>query len=392
MARVLDLKHRLGLFEDPFRRCSGADPDTPARRSVRRAAARDAAVRALVLLQNRGGVLPLPPSPGRIALIGPLADARDEMLGPWAGAGRGDEAIDLLAGLRAASPDATIDHVRGVPIEEDDASGIDAAVAAADRADHIVLCLGEAAWMSGEAASRAGMDLPGRQAELAAAVLSVGKPVVVLLFSGRPIVMPEVFAKAAAVVACWFPGSEAGHAIAALLTGDADPSAGLAVTWPREVGQVPIAYSVRSGGRPENREDKYTSKYLDVANSPQFTFGHGLTYTSFTLGDPVVSGSGPYVVEASVTNTGARPGVATVFLFIRDPVASVARPVLELLRFQKAELGPGESRSLRLQLARHDFAFLGPDLRPVVESGTIELHVGFSADPDALRGARLTLD
>ena len=155
------------------------------------------------------------PGPGRIALIGPLADAAGEMLGPWAGAGRGDEAVGVLDGLRAALPDAAITHVAGVPIEADAPDGIAEAVAAARAADHVLLCLGEAAWMSGEAASRARIDLPGRQAELAAAVLATGTPVVVLLFSGRPLAMPEVFAGAAAILACWFPGTEAGHAVAA---------------------------------------------------------------------------------------------------------------------------------------------------------------------------------
>ena len=219
-----------------------------------------------------------------------------------------------------------------MPIEGGTPAGIAAAVAAA-RADQVILCLGEAAWMSGEAASRARIDLPGRQAELAAAVLATGKPVTVLLFSGRPIAMPEVFASAAAVVACWFPGSEAGHAVADLLTGATAPTAGLAVTWPRDVGQVPIAYSVRSGGRPENPADKYTSKYLDLPNTPQFPFGHGLAYTELRPDRPVVTVGRPHHRRDHGPPTSARaPGATTVFLFIRDPVASVARPVLELKR------------------------------------------------------------
>jgi beta-glucosidase len=255
----------------------------------------------------------------------------------------------------------------------------------------VVLCLGEAAWMSGEAASRARIDLPGRQALLAEAVLALGRPVVVLLFSGRPIVMPEVFADAAAVVACWFPGSEAGHAVADLLTGRAAPSAGLPVTWPRDVGQVPIGYSVRPGGRPENPADKYTSKYLDVPNSPQFAFGHGLGYTRFTLADPVATAGEPVVVEVVVGNAGARAWAATVFLFIRDPVASVARPGLELKRFRRVALEAGAETTVRFELVREDFGFPGADLAPTVEPGEIELHVGFSADPEALRGTRFTL-
>ena len=299
-----------------------------------------------MLLQN-DGALPLPAAPGRIALLGPLADAPGEMLGPWAGTGRGDEAVGVLEGLGAALPGASIEHVPGVAIAGGGGDGIAAAVAAAARAERVILCIGEAAGMSGEAASRARIDLPGHQAALAAAVLGAGRPVIVLLFSGRPLVMPEVFERAAAVLACWFPGSEAGHAVAALLTGAASPSAGLAVTWPRDVGQVPIAYSARSGGRPENPDDHYTSKYLDLPNSPQFPFGHGLGYTSFAVGEPRVAVGEGVEVEASVTNTGPRAGATTLFLFIRDPVASVARPVLELRRFAKVALAAGESRRVR---------------------------------------------
>ena len=175
------------------------------------------------MLLTNDGTLPLAPSPGRLALIGPLADAPAEMLGPWAGAGRPDEAVGVLEGLRAALPDAAITHVEGVPIEADAPDGIAEAVAAARAADTVVLALGEAAWMSGEAASRARIDLPGRQAELADAVLATGNPTVVLLFSGRPLAMPEVFANAAATLACWFPGTGAGTAVARLLTGEDSP-------------------------------------------------------------------------------------------------------------------------------------------------------------------------
>jgi beta-glucosidase len=391
VARVLALKARLGLFEDPYRRVEGPDPETPGRLAARRAAAREAGARSIVLLQNRDEALPLPAAPGRIALIGPLADAQGEMLGPWAAAGRGDEAIGVLAGLRRALPAAEIGFAGGVPIEDDAPDGIAAAVALAEASDHVLLCIGEAAWMSGEAASRARIDLPGRQAALASAVLGTGKPVIVLLFSGRPIVMPEVFAEAAAVLACWFPGSEAGAAVADVLTGRTAPSAGLPVTWPREVGQVPIGYGDRSGGRPENPADKYTSKYLDLPNSPQFAFGHGLGYTRFGLGTPVVTPGEPTVVEAVVGNEGARAGAATVFLFIRDRVASVARPVLELRRFQRVALGPGEETRVRFALARADFGFLDAALQPTVEPGEIEIHLGFSADPDALSSTRFTL-
>jgi len=392
VARVLDLKDRLGLFDDPYRRrAADAVPETPSILTRRRALARETAGRSLVLLQNRGTVLPLPARPGRIALLGPLADAGIEMLGPWSAAGERDEAVSVLAGLRAALSEAVIEHVEGVTLEGGDTAGIAAAVAAADAADHVILCLGEAAGMSGEAASRARIDLPGQQAQLAEAVLSRGKAVVVLLFSGRPIAMPEVFDKAAAVVACWFPGSEAGHAVADLLIGRIDPSARLAVTWPRHVGQVPIAYSVRSGGRPEKPAEKYTSKYLDLPNSPQLAFGHGLSYVPFSIAEPVVAVGDAILVTTVVTNDGDRPGATPVFLFIHDPVASVARPVLELKRFERVELEAGGRRELTFRLERADFAFADAKLEPVVEPGEIEVYVGFSAERAGLRGTRFSL-
>lgn len=392
VARVLDLKQRLGLFEDPCRRCAGPDPETPARQAERRAAARAAATRSITLLRNPHALLPLRAEPARVALIGPLADAAGEMLGPWAGAGRGEEAVSVLAGLRAAWPGASITHSPGVAIDGGGAQGIAAAVAAAKDAECVILCLGEAAYMSGEAASRARLDLPGRQGQLARAVLATGRPVVILLFSGRPLILPEEFDRAGALLACWFPGSEAGHAIADLLTGVSAPSAGLAVSWPRAVGQLPMAFSERSGGRPENPDDKYTSKYLDIANSPLFPFGYGLSYTRFDLSGPVVTGSERISVEAEVVNTGARAGETTVFLFMRDRVASIARPTLELRRFIRVALEPGQKQLVHFELARDDFAFPGKDLRLVVEPGEIEIHLGFSADRGSLRSATFTLD
>jgi beta-glucosidase len=390
--RVLAFKDRLGLFDDPYRRRSPSAVDAPVITDRARARARTAAGRSLVLLKNTPAVLPLPSQPGRIAIIGPLADAGREMIGPWSGAGRGEEAVSVLAGLRAALPDVHIDHVAGVPLVGGDTSGIATAVEAATKADHVILCLGEAAAMSGEAASRARIDLPGHQAELADAILATGKPVAVLLFSGRPIAMADVFERAAAVVACWFPGTEAGTAIADVLAGHVNPSAKLAITWPRHVGQVPIFYGARPSGRPMNPLDKYTSKYLDMPNDPQFPFGHGLSYTAFSLTDPRVTSGETITVETSVSNEGARAGRTTVFLFIRDPVASLSRPVLELKRFETVALEAGERRVVGFRLTRNDFAFLDLTLEPLVESGEIEIHVGLSADRSGLKSAELRLD
>ena len=238
-----------------------------------------------MLLTNRGGVLPLARTAARIAVLGPLADARAEMLGPWAAAGRPEDMVTILEGLRAAFPDREIRHAPGVEIDGDDTGGIPAALDLARAADVVVLCLGEARAMSGEAASRGRPDLPGRQAELAKAVLDLGKPVVVTLSSGRPLMVPWLFERADAVLATWFLGSEAGHAVGDVLSGRHNPTGRLPVSWPVDVGQIPIFYAQRPTGRPANPDDHYTSKYLDLPVDPLFPFGHGLSYTRFAYRD-----------------------------------------------------------------------------------------------------------
>jgi beta-glucosidase len=268
------------------------------------------------------------------------------MLGPWASAGRGENAVSILEGLKAALPQCRIDHATGVDIAGEDTDRISAAVDLCAGAEVVVLCLGEAAAMSGEAASRTDLGLPGRQRALAEAVLELGKPVAVVLSSGRPLTLPWLFERADAVLATWFLGSEAGHAIADVLTGRFNPSGRLPVSWPRDVGQAPIFYSQRLTGRPTQAGVKYTSSYLDVPATPQFAFGHGLSYSRFAVLDlscnPSLVKAGEHV-EASVTirNESEADGEATVFLFVRDPVASVARPGLELKGVRKIVLAAG---------------------------------------------------
>jgi beta-glucosidase len=384
--RVFALKDRLGLFDDPYGIRSGPVPSPAEHKAV----ARESAVRSLVLAKNRGDLLPLSPQFKRIAVIGPLADAPSEMLGPWSAAGVGAAAVSVLAGLRTALPAADIVHVAGTSISGD-ADTIAEAVAAARSADCVILCVGEAALMSGEAASRSHLDLPGRQQELADAVIAAGKPVIAVVFSGRPLAIPRLAAAAGALLLAGFPGSEAGNAIADVLTGNANPSGHLAVTWPRDVGQVPIAYDARPTGRPENPADKYTSKYLDVPNSPEFPFGHGLSYSAFRTSDPKVTVADSVTVEISVTNESERAGTTTLFLFVHDTIASVSPPLLELKRFLSLTLSPREGRRVSFTLERKDFAFLDANLQPVVEPGDFDVYVGFSADPMQLRSASFRL-
>ncbi len=385
--RVLQLKEKLGLFEDPFRRGS-ARTGGPAAAKARAELARGLARRAIVVLTN-DHVLPLSPTLRRIALAGPLADARAEMLGPWALAGSAADPVAIREGLAAALPEAEITVSPGVSISGADMSGIAAAQEACRNAELILLCLGEAANMSGEAASRANPGLPGAQGALADAIFDLGVPVVALISSGRPLTIPSIVEKARAVVATWFLGAEAGNAIADVLTGQFNPTGRLPVTWPRDVGQVPIFFAARPSGRPADPGDPYTSKYLDMPVEPQFYFGHGLSYCRFTLTNLRASKAAfkrgdELTIEVDVSNEGPAAGEATVFLFARDVVASVARPLLELKGVGKIALRPGEGGTVSFKLAAAALAFPGNDLTPVLEPGEFLLLAGQSADPRGL--------
>ncbi len=387
--RVLTLKERLGLFDDPYRRGAAAAPD-PSEMAARRALAREAARRAIVVLTN-SSILPLAESARRIAVVGPLADARLDMRGSWAGAGDVNDPVTVIEGLRAALPERQIVFARGVAIDSEDVSGIAEAVEACRSADVVIMCLGEAAAMSGEAASRGDPGLPGRQRELAEAVLDLGKPVAVLLSSGRPLIVSWLAPRVDALVATWFLGNEAGGAIADVLTGRFNPTGRLPVTWPFAIGQAPIFYGALPSGRPFDPKDHFTSKYLDMPVDPLFPFGHGLSYSRFTLenfqiGAERFKAGDEIAVSVDVVNEGARAGEATVFLFIHDVVASVSRPLLELKGVAKVSLGAGERGAARFSLPASAFAFPGFDYRPTLESGRFELSVGLSAD----RGTLLT--
>jgi beta-glucosidase len=396
--RVLTLKERLGLFDDPYRR--GATPEPAEAFTHRRQLARAVGARAIVMLKNDKETLPLAASLRRLAVVGPLADAPAEMSGPWWGAADREGEVSVVAGLRAILGASKVLHAPGVAIDSDDASGIEAALHLCATADAILLCLGEAATMSGEAKSRAYLDLPGKQRRFAEAVFehahALGKPVIVVLFSGRALPVPWLVEKADAVLAAWFLGSEAGNAIGDVLTGRVSPSGRTPVTWPRAAGQIPIFFGERNGGRPANPADPYTSKYLDVPNEPLFPFGYGLTYGRFALTNLRVT---PLEVEdidtmqisVDVRNEGARAAQETVFLFTHDKIASVARPLLELKGFAKIELQPGEAGTVTLSLRASELRFLGIDLEPVFEPGEVEILVGPCADRLQLLSAAVRL-
>ncbi|MDE2050819.1 MAG: glycoside hydrolase family 3 C-terminal domain-containing protein, partial [Gammaproteobacteria bacterium] len=346
--RVLALKARLGLFEDPYGR--GAAPESAAALTQRRRLARDIGARSIVLLSNRDDALPLSRGIRRLALIGPLADAPAEMRGPWWCAAPPEAQVSVLAGMRAALPQTQILHAGGVDIGGPEESGIAAAAELCDGADAVLLCLGEAATMSGEAASRAHPGLPGRQRELAEAVLRRAgartTPVIAALFCGRPLVVPWLAQRASALLAAWFPGSEAGHALADVLTGRASPSGRTPITWPRAVGQIPLYFAQRSSGRPLDPTGPFASRYIDESNEPLFPFGHGLTYGRFGLGNlrlapESATASDTVEVSVDVENHGGRRAEETVFLFTRRLKSSVAPAVLELHGVGKITLDPG---------------------------------------------------
>ena len=396
--RVLVLKERLGLFEDPYRR--GKSPESPAARTQRRQLARQIATRSIVLLKNEGDVLPLGQLARRLAVIGPLANTSAEMRGVWWGAATPEGQVTVLEGLRSAFPQAEILHSEGVEIESADFSGIAGGVDHCAVADAIILCLGEAAVMSGEASSRAHLGLPGIQRRLAEAVFERAQasaiPVIVILFSGRPLVVPWLVERADALLAAWFLGSEAGNAIADVLTGQASPSGRTPVTWPRASGQVPIFFSERPSGRPFDAQDKFTSKYLDVANEPLFPFGFGLTYGRFEFSNLRLSSNAigiddAITIQVDVVNRGAREAQETVFLFTHDKVASVSRPKLELKGFGKISLAPGETGAVTLSLRASELCFLDMRLESVFEPGEVEILVGPCADRTQLLAASIQL-
>jgi beta-glucosidase len=389
--RVLHAKYRMGLFADPYRYC--ADPTREQARTLtaeNRQAAREVARESLVLLKNEGGVLPLPKTVGTVAAIGPLADSRWAMLGNWGGAGRPEDAVTPLQGLREVLGESRVLYAKGADFDGSDTSGFDQAVAAAKQADVVLLFVGEAANMSGEAKSRSSIDLPGVQQQLVEAIKATGKPVVAVVFSGRPLTLEPLHAAVPSIVEAWFPGVEGGHAIADVLFGDYDPAGRLPATFPRSIGQVPIYYAHRNTGRPltfdkNGKPSEYTSHYLDIANTPLYPFGYGLSYTTFRYGGLKVkkariSASDEQTVEVTVTNTGKREGDEVAQLYLRDDVASVTRPVRELHGFRRVHLKPGEKRTLSFVLKPDDLALWNAQMRRVVEPGTFTVFAGGSSD------------
>ena len=385
--RILYVKMALGLFDNPYRSISEEAERSRIATPAHRALAREAAGRSIVLLQN-SGILPLDPAKRqKIALIGPFGEDRANLSGLWSFYGDKGKGVDIAAGLRAAMADpALLSIAKGCDIMAPIDGGIAQAVEAARSADIILLALGESQDMSGEAQSRTVIELPPPQQALADAVAATGKPAIVLLRHGRALALHGSVGSAQAVLATWFLGSEAGHAIADILFGRVDPSAKLPVSFPWESGQEPFFYDRKSTGRPviDNRTE-YRARYMTTDNSARYPFGHGLSYTKFALdnlklSDTALRWDRAIEVTARLINKGDRRGSEVVQLYIRDRVASRTRPVRELKRIERVTLGAGESKTVRFSLSRSDLQFVGQGNRIISEPGLFDLWLGQSSE------------
>lgn len=405
---VLEAKFKLGLFEDPFKYCNEERAKTEIYTTENRAAARDAATKSFVLLKNEGNVLPLKKS-GKIALIGPLANSKVNMPGTWAVSADLSKAISVKQGLEEAlAGKAELIYAVGSNLVEDpkyqeratmfgreiprdnrpEEEIIREAVAAASSADVVVAALGESSEMSGESSSRTDIKIPAIQHRLLKALLATGKPVVLVVFNGRPLDLSWENENVPAILNVWFGGSEAGHAIADVLFGDVNPSGKLSVTFPRNVGQIPIYYNHFNTGRPLQKGawfQKFRSNYLDVPNEPLYPFGYGLSYTNFDISAPKLSKttmtpSENITVTVDVRNTGSKAGEEVVQLYIRDMVGSIIRPVKELKGFQKIMLKAGESKTLTFTITEETLKFYNAELKHVAEPGDFKVFVGNSSE------------
>jgi beta-glucosidase len=382
---VLTLKYLAGMFDHPF-----TNPDrvnhaelTPANVS----AARTSADRSMVLLENRNHALPLSSSVHSVAVVGPLADNASDQLGPDQPIGYDvtkGKVVSVLGGIKAAVPNATVTTAPGCDPNCTSTSGFDNAVTDAKNADVTVVVLGEPAADSGEASSRSDIGLPGQQLALVQAIAATGKPYVVVLMNGRPLTIPWLADNAPALLEAWYPGTEGGDAVADVLFGRVNPGGKLPMSFPRNVGQIPISYNELPTGRPADPNNKYTSKYLDVPNTPQYPFGYGLSYTTFSMSNlklstTSVSPSGSLTVSASVTNTGSVMGDDVAQLYLHESDTSVLQPVRRLEGFKRLTLAPGQTRTVSFRLGSQELGFYNAEGKFSVEPGPFDVWVGDSS-------------
>ncbi|HET6877924.1 MAG TPA: glycoside hydrolase family 3 N-terminal domain-containing protein [Jatrophihabitans sp.] len=382
---VLRLKYLAGMFAHPY-----VDPTRVQHAELTKAnlaAARAMADESSVLLRN-DNALPLPQSTSSIAVVGPLADDAADQLGPDVPIGQNtiaeNHTVTVLHGIKNAVPNATVTYAQGCDATCTSDAGFPAAVAAANAAQRTVVVVGEPASYSGEASSRSRLGLPGKQLELVKKIAATGLPYVVVLMNGRPLTIDWLATHAPGLLEAWYPGTEGGNAVADVLFGSVNPSGKLPMSFPRDVGQIPIYYDQLPTGRPADPNNKYTSKYLDVPNTPQYPFGYGLSYTSFKFSNLRVSPSpvsphGVVTVRADITNTGSRAGADVAQLYIRDKVASILQPVRRLDGFHRVNLAPGKTRTVTFHLRRPQLGFYDNAGRFVVEPGRFDVWVGDSS-------------
>jgi beta-glucosidase len=399
--RILRVKFRAGLFDHPYVDQSKIPSLTL--QPADRAAERKAAGESMVLLKNDNGTLPISPSKS-VAVIGPLGDDQHDMLGPWWGQGQDADAVSVYSGIKTQDPNTTF--VAGCTMSNQDLAdpahecasdaGFGAAVAAAQAADQVVVAVGETREMSGEAESRSNIDLPGLQQQLIDQIAALHKPFAVVLFNGRPLTLGQVVASSPAILEAWFPGIEAGNAVADVLFGKVNPGGHLPVTFPQSVGQVPIYYNHEPTGRPCDVTQKYNSRYRDIPTcAPLFPFGFGLSYTTFSVSNLRLSSSsmsrhGSVTATVNVKNTGGRTGDDVVQLYIHDPVASISQPVRRLRGFQRVTLAPGQSKDVQFRLDATDVGFYDNFGRFRVEPGEIDVYAGDSSAADEEKSFTVT--
>ncbi|MDZ7776963.1 MAG: glycoside hydrolase family 3 C-terminal domain-containing protein [Bacteroidales bacterium] len=387
---VLKLKADLGLFDDPYRYLDEQREKETVLSEEHMEHALDAAKKSLVLLKNEPlegeKILPLQNAKNKtIALIGPLGDNKEDMTGTWWASADIESIVTVKEGLEKRYPDVEIITVKGADTEGEDTSGFKEALKAAELADVVIMAIGENKLQSGEAASRTEIDLPGKQKDLVKAIHKTGKPIISVVFAGRPLAINWMEENIPAILYAWHPGTRAGDAVAEVLSGDYNPSAKLVTTFPRNTGQIPLYYNAKNTGRPFDADNKYTSKYLYTPNEPLYPFGYGLSYTDFEYSDIDISNKtlkpgGKLTATITLTNTGDVAGKEVVQCYIRDLVGSVTRPVKELKGFEMVELQPGESAEVSFTITPAMLKFYNQQMEYVAEEGDFKLFIGTSSE------------
>ncbi|SEM51352.1 beta-glucosidase [Paenibacillus sp. cl141a] len=381
--RILTLKFKLGLFDDPYRYINIEREKKAHLKPEYRQLAREAAQKSMVLLKN-DDILPLKKDIKSVAVIGPFAD-NCRILGPWSGLGKPDEAVTVKQGLIKKLGNAVkVTAAAGCDYSSNDVSGFQDALEAAASSEVVILAMGEEDHMSGEAGSRAYLTLPGVQPKLVEEVLKLGKPTVLVLFNGRPLELKWYHEHVPAILEAWFPGTEGGNAVADLLFGDVNPSAKLTMSFPYTVGQVPVYYNCLNTGRPKGHEDndfRFLSKYLDIPNAPYYPFGYGLSYTEYTYSDAALTGNtltpgGCVKAKVTVQNTGDYAGEEIVQMYVRDLWGSSSRPLLELKGFKKIHLAPGEKAKVEFEIEPGMLSYFTAKKQYEVEAGDFKVFVG----------------